>query len=227
MISAHILTLSIPWTLLAASLACAADLSRYRDFQFGMNLPAVVKIVSMSPSEAKVIHQRPALIQDLDWPLGRYLRSSPADAGPVKDILFSFCNGELFRMVVNYDRYKTEGLTAEDMIDGISAKYGTATRPTAEILFPSILNERVKVIARWEDSEYSFDLVRSSYQPEFAMVLYSKRLDALAQTAITEALRLNEQEAPQREADRQKKQEGENRVKEEKARLANKASFRP
>ena len=226
MISAHILAFSVPWTLLAASLVSAGDFSTYREFQFGMTLPAVVKLVGMNSSQAKVIHERPALIQDLDWQLGRHPGSSP-DAGPVNDIRFSFCNGELFRMVVNYDRYKTEGLTAEDMIEGISAKYGTATRPTAEIILPSLLNEPVKVIARWEDSQYSFDLVPSFYGPGFAMVLCSKRLGALAQTAVTEALQLDAQEAPQREAERQRKQEEENRVKEEKVRLANKASFRP
>jgi hypothetical protein len=226
MISAHILATSILWTVVASPLAYGADLSSYREFHFGMNLPAVVKLVSMNPSEVRVIHQRPKLIQDLDWQAGRYPGSS-ADAEPVKDILFSFCNGELFRMVVNYDRYKTEGLTAEDMIEGISAKYGTATRPTAEIIFPSIYNETVKVIARWEDVEYSLNLVRSSYQSAFGMVLYSKRLDMLARNAVIEALRLDEQEAPQREAELQRKQAEENRVKEEKARLVNKASFRP
>jgi hypothetical protein len=59
------------------------------------------------------------------------------------------------------------------------------------------------------------------------MILYSKQLDALARTAVTEALRLDEQEAPQRDADKQRKQADENRVKEEKARLVNKESFRP
>jgi|SRR5579864_9160518 len=226
MISAHIFALTISSIVLGAPLACAADLSTYREFQFGMKLPAVVKLVGMSSSEARMIHQRPALIQDLDWQPNRYPGALP-DGGPMKGILFSFCNGELFRMVVNYDRYKTEGLTAEDMIEGVSAKYGTATRPAAEIIFPSLYNETVKVIARWEDPQYSFNLVRSSYEPGFAMVLFSKQLDMLAQAAITEARRLDEQEAPQREADRQRKQQEESRVKEEKARLVNKAIFRP
>src|SRR5579863_7736280 len=115
MISAHIVTFSILWTVLVSPLACAADLSTYRDFQFGMKLPAVVKLVGMNSSQAKVIHERPALIQCLNWQLSRHGDFSP-DAGPVNDIQFTFCNGELFRMVVNYDRYKTEGLTAEDMI---------------------------------------------------------------------------------------------------------------
>ena len=219
-----ILAIAILWTVLASPPACAADLSSYREF---LNLPVVAKLVSMNSSEARVIHQRPEVIQELDWQPGRYPGSS-ADADPVKDILFGFCNGELVRMVVNYDRYKTEGLTAEDMIEGISAKYGTATRSyCAEIMFPSLFNETVKVIARWEDPQYSFTLVRSSYQPSLGMVLYSKPPDAMARTAVTEALQIDEQEAPQRKAERQRNQEEENHVKEEKARLANKASFRP
>jgi hypothetical protein len=226
MIGARTFAVSISWIALLAPLACAADLSSYREFQFGMKVPAVVKQLGMNPSEVKVLHQRPALIQDLDWQSGRYPGAS-RDADPVKNIVFSFYNGELFRMVVNYDRNKTEGLTAEDIAAAISAKYGAATRPDAEIVYPSIFNESVKVVARWEDPEYSFNLVRSSYQTEFAIVMYSKRLDASVRTAITEALRLDEQEAPQREADLQKKHEAENLAKEAKSRLANKATFRP
>ena len=226
MIRAQILAISISSMLLATSAARGEDLSAYREFHFGMSLPQIAKLVGMNLTEVRAIHQRPALIQEMEWQPFRYPGSAP-DADPVKDILFSFCDGELFRMVVNYDRYKTGGMTSDDMIEAITAKYGVPTRPAAEIIFPSIYNETVKVIARWEDSQYSFNLVRSSYQASFGMVLYSKQQDALARTAVAEALRLEAQEAPQKEADRQKKQEDENHAREEKARLVNKASFRP
>jgi len=226
MTSTHILTIALSSIVLAAPGACAEDLSTYRQFQFGMKLPEVVKLIGANPPETRVLHQRPAFIQELDWEPIRFPGSLP-EADPVKSILFSFCNGELFRMVVTYDRYKTEGLTSGDMIVGISAKYGTATTPATDIVFPSIYNETVKVIARWEDAQYSFNLVRSSYQPVFGMVLYSKNVDAVVRTAIVEGLRLDAQEAPLKEAERQRKQEEENRVKEETARLANKTSFRP
>ncbi len=228
MISARILSISIVWAVLSAPLLYAGDLSTYREFQFGTNLPTVAKLVGMNSSEARVIHQRPELIQELDWQPGRFPGSSP-DADPVKSILFSFYNGELFRMVVNYDRYRTQGLTAEDMIEAISTNCGTATRPAAEIIFPfpSIYNESVKVIARWEDSQYSFNLVRSWYQSSFGMVAFSKRLDALSQAAIVEAIRLDKLEAPQREVELHRKQAEEDRVQQEKARLVNKPSFRP
>jgi hypothetical protein len=226
MIDARVFTIRILGILIGTSLLCAGDLSRYREFQLGMSLPTVRKLAGMNSFEAKVIHQRPQLIQELDWWPGRY-RGASADANPVKSILFSFCNGELFRMVVNYDRYETEGLTAGDMVDAISATYGTATMPVEEIISPSIYNESVKVIAKWEDSQHSFNLIRSSYQVNFAMVVFSKRLDAVARAAIIEAVRLDEQEAPQREMERNRKQEERDRAQQEKARLKNKASFRP
>jgi hypothetical protein len=206
----------------------ARDLSRYREFQFGMDLAAVAKLTDMESSQARVIHQRPAIIQELKWLPELSLSSSP-QADPVRDMLFSFYNGELFRIVVSYDRYRTEGMTTEDVVEAFSTKYGDATRPAAEISFSSshVYNDSEVVLARWEDSRYSFNLFRSSYQPTFGMVAFSKRLDALARAAIVEAIRLDEQEAPQREIERQKKAEEESRAAQQKARLANKPNFRP
>jgi hypothetical protein len=221
------LAISLSWAVLASPLLCAGDLSRYRSFRLGADLPTIAGQARMAPSEAKVIHQRPALIQELEWrpqPLGP---STQAEA--VKEVVFSFYNDQLYRLVVSYDRYKTEGLTAEDLIEAISATYGTATRAAAEIILPSIYggNETLEVLARWEDAQYSFDLVRFSHQPSFTLVAVSKRLDTLAGAAVIEAVRLDAQEAPQREIELQKKQEEEHRVQQERARLANKPSFRP
>jgi hypothetical protein len=217
-----------PAAQVLAPLTYTQDLSKYREFQFGMNLLAVAKQADVKPTEARVVHQRPALIQELEWRPQRSLSTSP-EGDTVKEVLFSFYNGELFRIMVNYDQYKTEGLTNEDMVEAISSRYGVATRPAAKIiLFSSfhVYNDSEKVIARWEDSQYSLNLFRSSYQPTFGLLVFSKRLDARAVAAIAEAIRLDDQEAPQREIQRQKKQDEENRAAQEKARPANKASFR-
>src|SRR5229473_4648284 len=155
-------------TALTITSAAAGDLSSYRAFHLGMDLQAVEKQAEMKTSEAKMIHQRPAVIQDLEWRPRRFPGPAP-ESDPVKDILFSFYNGQLFRMVVNYDRYRTDGLSPEDMIEAISATYGEAARPSGEILFPSAYSENVKVIACWEDARYSFNLVRSPFQPSFAL----------------------------------------------------------
>jgi hypothetical protein len=206
------------------------NLSRYRDFQFGMDLFAVAKQAEVKPSEARVIHERPAIIQGLQWRTPRALVSS-SEADPVKGILFSFYNGELFRMVVTYDQFRTEGLTNDDLVEAISAEYGTATKPATQVAQPPLFQAddygQDAIVARWEDSEYSFSLSRSAYQPVFALLAFSKRVDALAQAASIEAARLDDLEAPQRESERQKKQDEENRATQEKARLVNKVAFRP
>jgi hypothetical protein len=217
----HLAAMAVSWATLSS--LNAGDLSRYREFQLDTGLPSVVKQAGMKPVDVKTIHQRPALIQDLTWE--PHFKLS-ADADSVKEVLFSFYNGELFRMVVRYDRYKTEGLTADDLVQAISTTYGTAVDPGADITLPSIYDETVKVIARWEDPSFSFNLVRSSYQRSFALVVLSKRLDALAQVAVTEAARLDKQQAPQKEIERQNRENEDARVLQEKARLLNKPGFR-
>jgi hypothetical protein len=203
----------------------AGDLSSYREFRLGMNLQTVEKQTEAKAYEVKMIHERPAVMQDIEWRPRDFSRFAESD--PVKDVLLSFYNGQLFRMVVNYDRYRTEGMTAADMIDAISTAYGVAANPNAEILFPSAASENVKVIARWEDDQYSLNLVRSPYQPSFALVSLSKQLNGLAQAAVVESIRLDRQEAPQREAERNRRQADEVSAKQEKARMVNKPSFRP
>jgi hypothetical protein len=236
MINARIIAMAILGVVFSAPSIYSQDLSRYREFQFGTGLPAVAKQAHLKLSEARAIHQRPAVIQELAWEAHGYLSSSPrSDA--VKDILFSFYNGELFRMVVIYDPDRIAGMTVEDIVEAVSAKYGTATRPVAEIVLSStqfytggeklISDRSEKVIARWEDTQYSFNLIQPVYKSTYGMVMYSKRVDALARAAIVEAIRLDEQEAPQRETERQKKKDDENRVQQEKDRRANKAPFRP
>lgn len=204
----------------------AADFSSYRGIQFGMDLSSAAEQAGTSPTEAKTIHERPAVIQEMDYRTGS-LSATLRDADPVRDVALWFFNGELFRIVVTYDRFKTEGMTAEDMIQALAATYGTPTRPTTDIAYHSIYAEVAPVIARWEDSQYAYNLVRSGDQTSFALILYSKRLDVLAQAAITEAVRLDAQEAPQREIAQQKRRDDEQRLSMEKVRSVNKANFRP
>jgi len=115
------------------------------------------------------------------------------------------------------------------MVEAISATYGSATEPAgSEIAFSStqVYNDSEAVIARWEDLQYSFNLYRSTYQPTFGMIAFTKTLDALARAATTEAIRLDAQEAPQREIQRQQREDDAKRELLEKARLANKSNFR-
>jgi hypothetical protein len=184
----------------------AQDLSRYRNFSFGMTVADLSKQIDQKPAAVTVLHERPALIQELTWwPPQPYSNLRPAE--PVDRILFSFYNGALYRMLMTYDSSATKGLTDEDMIRVVSTKYGVATRPVAAVVnFPMnpSYHATEKVIARWEDSQYSLNLFRS-YGDMFAMVMFTKQLDAQAGISIAESLKLEQQEAPQKEAARAKK----------------------
>lgn len=228
MIRARKIATLIFFIMFAAHLSQAEDLSSYREFQLGTSLSTISKQLGVADSVAKVIHQRPALMQELNWRPSFALRATP-QADSLTAIQFAFYKGELSKMVVEYDTYKTKGLTDEDMIEAVSAKYGPATQlPAGDTISSSHGYDDNKVaIARWEDPQNSITLFRSSFQPTFGVIALSKRLDALAQSAATEANRLDEQEAPQREVERLKKQEEEKRTAQENARLANKPTFRP
>jgi hypothetical protein len=206
--------------------AWAADLSKYRNFQLGADVPTIAGQVGASPSDAKVVARRPALIQELEWrpePLGPSSQTESA-----KEVVFSFYNGELFRITVNYDRYETEGLTPDDFIEAISALYGTWEKPAVPAsTVQAVYDDQEEILARWQDSRYCFDLIRSSYGPTYRLIGVLKRLQAPAQAAITEAKRLDDQEAPQREAARIVAEKKVERAKLEQSRLVNKPKFRP
>src|SRR5438270_6846843 len=154
-----------------------ADLSTYRGFQFGMSLNAAVKHSGMDISEVTVIHERPARIQELSW---RPVRVFFSDTDPVEQVSFSFYNGQLFRMLVAYDTNKTNGLTSEDIIEAVSAEYGTPTKPGVSMVLASQLSdETVQVVARSEDVEYSFNLVQLSSGSTFKWLIFAKHLNAL------------------------------------------------
>jgi hypothetical protein len=199
---------SLVMILLSAPLIHGQDLSKYSIFSFGMSLADLSTWIDQKPTEANSIHQRPAVIQELTW--WPPLASGTRRGEPVRKILFSFYNGGLYRILVTYDRYVTEGLPVEDMVRTMSAKYGTATRPTAEINFPKNdtgeYGPTEKVIVRWEDSQYSFNLFRSSLSDTFGLVMFSKQLDAQAEAAIAKSLKLEGQEDPQKEVARVKKE---------------------
>ena len=198
--------IALVMVLFSAQLIYGQDLSKYRTFSFGMSLATVSKQVNLDASELQLIHQQPAVIQELTWYPPQPFGSSRA-AEPVQKILFSFENGALYRILVTYDSSAIKGLTDEDMIRVISAKYGVATRPVAEVNFPTnpSYNSTEKVIARWEDNQYSLSLIRSSVPETFAIVMFDKRLDAQAEVSIAESVQQERQEAPQKEAARVKK----------------------
>jgi hypothetical protein len=210
--------------LLAAPLLRAQDLSKYRHFTLGMSLTRVLERTDEKMADVRVIHDRPALIRELHWWPPNVHGASLRSEG-IEQILFSFYNGELYKISVTYDPGSTQGLTEQDMVKSISAKYGPATIVAPEI--DSTTNAgyetKPKPVASWEDEQYSVNLVRSSFSDVLGLVVFSKQANAQAELAIAEAVKLDEQEGPKREAERQKKQTDDTEV----ARQKNRKVFRP
>ena len=213
----------------ASASLLAGDLSSYRSFRIGTNLATVAAQVHLDPTKAQVLYERPALIQQLTWWPDSFAASSQTEA--VKFVVFTFYNGELYRIFVIYDRNRTQGLSADDLIDSISAVYGNPTRPAAIVRTGSSVlsgfNDEEKVNARWQDLRFSVNLIRSSYDQRYGLIAVSKRVDGLAQEAMIEGARLDVVERPQRETDRKKREAEVERANAEKARVVNLPTFRP
>jgi len=210
--------------LLTAPMLRAQDFSKYRNFSLGTDLATIVKHTEQRSPDVKATHEGSLLFQELTWRPANGMGVS-ARSESVDELVFSFYKGELYKMVVTYDRASTEGLTADDMVKSVAAKYGPATSVALDI--DSAGNEqyelRQKPVATWEDSQYSFNLVRSSFSNAFQLVIYSKRVNAEADAALAQVVKVDELEAPQRAVARQKKEADAIELTRQK----NQKSFRP
>ena len=219
----------------ASCLVCAAipagslfaqDLSRYRNFQLGTDLPAVAKHAGVDPSQANLIHSRPALVQELEWRPRGFSFSLQNEA--VKQVNFTFYNGELFRVAIDYDSLPDRGSDCRrhDRSDLGELRNRVETYRAANVA-PALYGDQQEVLAEWQDADHRFDLIRGSYGPSFRLVGVLKRLETPFRVATAEAARLDEKEAPQREAERLAKAGEAERTALEQDRLANKPKFRP
>jgi hypothetical protein len=228
MITVRVLALASLGAALAAQPVSGQSLSRYRAYSLGSTVTSVVTTSGARASDLKTLHQRPARIQEIEW-RAPFVTSGTAAADPVRNVLFSFYDDQLYRIVVTYERDRMEGLTNADVVDSVSAAYSALpmlARAPADRL-PQDMPTDTTVVAQWDDGASLLTLVRGHYSNQFQLVLMSKQRGAQARAAIGESIRLDAEDAPQREADRRAKQIVEARTTQEKARGVNKAAFRP
>lgn len=215
--------------IVSAQAAYAQELSRYRTYALESSVESVVATIGARAPAAQTLHERPAKIQELEWRTPYASPGSSESADPVRDVAFSFIDGELYQVIVTYNRDRTVGLTNDDIIESLSASYGPPVLRTAIVRtdLPSAALDDATVLAQWSDAATSVTLVRDTYAPEFQLVLVSKALNARARSVIREAIRLDALEAPQRELEQRKKDVAEATATRDKARSENKAAFRP
>jgi len=208
----------------------ASTLAQYRTFELKSGVAAVAATTGLSSSEAKTTHERPALLQELEWRPSRWLPGSSATStDPVEQIVFSFYNDQLFRIVVDYARDRTEGLSNADITDALAAVYGTPGKAAVPARAASQIEvESGAAVATWRDAANTVVLYRTAmYGAGFRLIVTDSDLDRLARKAEVQAARLDEQQAPGREIARLKKERDDGRAVAEKARVVNKKLFRP
>jgi hypothetical protein len=110
------------------------------------------------------------------------------------------------------------------MVQSISARYGPPVKTATEDKLPSSeeSSSHPTPFASWENSQSSVSLVRS-FSDKFGLILFSESLNGQAETAIAEAVKFEEHERPQKEANLRKKESDDL----ETARQRNRKVFQP
>lgn len=218
------LALSVP--------AAAQERGQYRDFQLGASIAAVATLTETRSADVTVLHERPAVMQELRWIPSSYGTPgrSRARGEGLQQIVFSFYENQLYRLMVDYERSETKGMTDRDMVDAISAVYGPPSSPKISdgVTDPRAAETVVsRLVARWNGPGYAVAVSRWAYGGAWRLIVESTDLASLARTADARAIALDVKEGPQREADRARRdQQGKNDA-DAAARTANKATFLP
>lgn len=210
---------------LATASAAQIPSARYRDYTLGESLASVVATSGERDAQPRTLHTRPSLVQTFEW---RAPFADPDDhaADPVRDMLFSFVDDQLYRIGVHYDRDRTRGLTAGDLVASIEHVYGAAL-PNATVTRAPRASGDAAVVARWRLPGATLTLLQGVSAPEFSLVLISTVLAAKAETGARESVRLDAVEAPRRAADAHRKHIELAKTASTEARARNKPAFRP
>ena len=214
--------------VLAVSTVSSAELSRYREFELGTSV-ATVTAVTQNAARVRIVHSRPALIQQLEW-RPRYMAGAPqADRDSIGEVVFSFVDDQLFQMSIAYAQDRTSGLTDQDMVGSLTAVYGAPSSPAPRTRTTSSLLalDAPVVIAEWRHAETTVALQRREYSESFFLVITSLPLDIIARKAQATAVAMDQSEAPAREAALLKKRAADEKLAAETTRSANKKVFQP
>jgi hypothetical protein len=91
------------------------------------------------------------------------------------------------------------------------------------VLSSQFEDEKAHVLARWEDADYSLNLVELPYSVTLKILIFQKVLNVRAEAAIAEGIRLDTEEAPAVA----KLKERNAKSDLDRNRLVNRARFRP
>ena len=222
-----VLSLLTAVSLASAPALAQPPLSRHRDITLGDTVQVVAERLKVARREVTILHARPALVEELIWRPNRYASSPTSTTDSVADVMMTFHADRLARMVVVYDRERTQGLTDADLVEALMEVYGRpslASTPTQPARDPS--SER-RTFGRWEDADTVVLLWREVYPNRVGLTITSITGDRALQEAIAAGQRLYLSEAPQRDVDRRAAEAQAVAARDEQLRLENKKKFKP
>jgi hypothetical protein len=183
--SARRVVLALLCSATSASLLGAQGRPYYRTYQMGADVLTISRQLGV-PSPATPL-TLPALgaLEELRW-RSQYVRRGVAPSSdPVAQLVFSFFENQLFRIVIDYGSDRTEGMTEADVVAAVSRIYGAPAKRTHP---PSPVGLRPQrpadsVVAQWTDGGYQVALLAVQDQTAFRMIVTSTPLEALARAA--------------------------------------------
>jgi hypothetical protein len=209
------------------TLAAESALSSYRGLVLGETVRATLDRLQLGAAEVKVVYERPSLVQELTWRPYRFVSGSTIAPDALAEVVLTFHLDRLVRIVVTYDRDRTEGLTNADLHEALSREYGAslllATPTQTAVLAPG----RTETVGQWQDATTSLVLQRERYPHRLGLTITSIEADRAMLTAKAQGLRLYTSEAPTRELARQSAEAETARARDERVRRDNKATFKP
>jgi hypothetical protein len=129
-----------------------------------MSPAEVSQLIGVETSEVVIVYRRPALGSCCGFRI--FDSGIVNDLDPVRDMVFRFLDGQLYGTVVHYDPHKTDVMTSADLTESMSKAYGVpgSLRPHSTL---SLRDGRsADIVARWQDLQFSFSLVRTLRSPK-------------------------------------------------------------
>lgn len=176
----------------------AEQASRYRDHTMGDRVADVLGRTKARPTDVKTVHQRPSMVQSLEWHAPYASPESAPD--PARSITFGFVDGQLYELSVDYDRTRVGELTAADLVAGVADVYGPRQSASVRAPVPPGSAAGTVVLGYWADAQATVTLVRGPYE-DLRLVVRSTALGAQATRAIAAAVAQDVIDAPSRRAE--------------------------
>ena len=208
----------------------APPLAQYRDVTLGDSVQTVAERLQVSASDVKVLYAAPSLVQEITWRPHRFVSGTTVVADPLAEMVLTFHSNRLTRIIVSYDRERTQGLTDADLHELLTTEYGTAllrSTPTTPTVARIGINAQRQTISSWADAETLLLLWREEYPRRVGLTIAATNADRALQEAIVEGARLEVEGAPRRAIDKQVAAAAATEQRDAKIRKDNKAKFKP